>query len=103
VRVVGQLLHLTVGDTGPGVEPQHLPHLFEPFYRGDKARSSDSGHLGLGLSLVQSHVLALGGQIRVESVPGEGTRFEVILPLGDRGNRPDKASLPPVTCANELS
>jgi two-component system heavy metal sensor histidine kinase CusS len=77
----GRLLHLTIRDTGPGISPEHVPHLFEPFYRADQARSNQAGHMGLGLSLVQAHLCALGGQIRVESALGEGTMFHVELPL----------------------
>jgi signal transduction histidine kinase len=84
----GRVLRLSVTDTGKGVAAEHLPHLFEPFYRADRARSAESGHLGLGLALVQSHVQALGGQIRVESVLGEGTTFQVELPLNGAAERP---------------
>jgi heavy metal sensor kinase len=77
----GRLLHLSIRDTGPGIPPEHVPHLFEPFYRADNARSGQAGHLGLGLSLVQSHLHALGGQIRVESTVGVGTTFHVELPI----------------------
>jgi signal transduction histidine kinase len=90
--VLEESLQIVVRDTGPGIDPRHIPHLFEPFYRADESRSHEAGHLGLGLSLVQSHVKAMGGEIRVESVPGEGTRFEVLIPLGDEpwgiSNRP---------------
>jgi heavy metal sensor kinase len=79
--VEADTLRLAVRDTGPGIAPEHLPHLFEPFYRADKARSGESGHLGLGLSLVQSHIQALRGEIRVESTPGAGTTFYVQLPV----------------------
>jgi heavy metal sensor kinase len=85
VRPNDQLLHLTVRDTGPGIAERHLPHLFEPFYRADQARSVQPGHLGLGLSLVRSHVEALGGSVRVESRVGEGTTFHVELPATSRG------------------
>jgi signal transduction histidine kinase len=84
VRRDGDILHLIVRDTGPGIAPEHLPHLFEPFYRADKARSGEAGHMGLGLSLVQSHLHALGGQIRVESTLGVGTTFAVDLPVTER-------------------
>lgn len=77
----GRLLHLSIRDTGPGIAHEHVPHLFEPFYRADKARSGQAGHLGLGLSLVQAHLHALGGQICVESTVGSGTTFHVELPL----------------------
>jgi signal transduction histidine kinase len=84
VRRDADVLHLIVRDTGPGIAPEHLPHLFEPFYRADKARSGEAGHMGLGLSLVQSHLHALGGQIRVESTLGVGTTFAVDLPVTER-------------------
>ena len=80
----GHMIHLTVKDTGPGIAPEHLPHLFEPFYRIDKTRSHDAdpgqAHMGLGLALVQSHLHALGGSVRVHSAPGVGTTFVVELP-----------------------
>jgi two-component system sensor histidine kinase BaeS len=69
-----------VADTGPGIAPQHLPHVFEPFYRADKARSPGEGHLGLGLFLVKTHVEALGGRCVVRSDLGVGTTFELLLP-----------------------
>jgi signal transduction histidine kinase len=101
--VVGESLQILVRDSGPGIEPGHLPHLFEPFYRADKARSQQAGHLGLGLSLVQSHVKAMGGEIKVESVPGKGTVFEVLIPLGDAPWGQQTALPPPVTCVGRLS
>jgi two-component system heavy metal sensor histidine kinase CusS len=85
VRPYGQFIHLIIRDTGPGIAAEHLPHLFEPFYRADRARSVQPGHLGLGLSLVQSHVAALGGEIRVESTVGKGTAFHVEVPVNRNG------------------
>jgi signal transduction histidine kinase len=80
----GHMIHLTVKDTGPGIPAEHLPHLFEPFYRIDKTRSHDAdpgqAHMGLGLALVQSHLQALGGRVKVESTPGAGTIFHVEIP-----------------------
>ena len=70
---------IVVKDNGPGISPEHLPHLFQPFYRATKAREAD-GHLGLGLFLVDSHVKAMGGVCRVESALGTGTTFRVRLP-----------------------
>jgi heavy metal sensor kinase len=78
-----------VSDNGPGIAPEHLPHLFDRFYRVDKARTRDEGTesaprspsgSGLGLSIVQWIALAHGGDIRVESTPGSGTSFEVRFP-----------------------
>jgi signal transduction histidine kinase len=75
----GDDTEIIVKDNGPGISPEHLPHLFQPFYRATKAREAD-GHLGLGLFLVDSHVKAMGGQCRVESALGAGTTFRVRLP-----------------------
>lgn len=73
-------LRLVVSDTGLGIASEHVPHLFEPFYRADKSRSRDAGHLGLGLALVHAHLQALGGKCTVSSQLGKGTTFEVQLP-----------------------
>ena len=70
---------LTVADTGPGIAPEHLPHLFERFYRVDPARAHDGG-AGLGLAIAQWIVTAHGGKISVSSRVGGGTTFTVQLP-----------------------
>ena len=71
----------SVCDTGSGIPPEHLPHLFERFYRVDPARTARSGGTGLGLSIVEQIVAAHGGSINVESEVGRGTCFHVSLPL----------------------
>jgi signal transduction histidine kinase len=75
--------HVTVAvtDSGPGIPPEHLPHIFERFYRVDRARSRAAGGTGLGLSIVQQIVKDHGGEITVDSAVGKGTRFSVTLPL----------------------
>ncbi len=73
---------LTVADNGPGIPRDSLPHIFDRFYRVDKARSrSEVGGTGLGLSIVQQFVNLHGGVIRAESEEGKGSRFIVTLPL----------------------
>ena len=66
-----------VSDQGPGIAPEHLPHLFERFYKADAARSG--GGTGLGLAIAQENARLLGGRIEVWSEPGEGTRFTLRL------------------------
>jgi heavy metal sensor kinase len=72
---------LSVSDSGVGIPPEDLPHVFERFYRGDKSRRREICGNGLGLSICQSIVAGHGGAIRVESTPGAGATFEVRLPL----------------------
>jgi heavy metal sensor kinase len=76
----GQAL-LVVGDNGMGIAAAALPHVFERFFRVDKARSRDQGGAGLGLSIVKSICTAHDAEVQVESTPGKGSLFRVTLPL----------------------
>lgn len=83
VRVVakGDMALLSISDTGIGIEPEHLPYIFERFYRADPARIHSYGGSGLGLSIVNWVVGAHGGFVAVESQPGSGSTFTIRLPL----------------------
>ncbi len=70
-----------VSDTGIGISPHDLPHIFERFYRADRARNRNRGGSGLGLAIVQSIVLEHQGTIEAESTPGKGSTFTIRLPL----------------------
>ncbi len=74
------LVHFSVMDNGPGIAKEHLPRLFERFYRCDKARSRDQGGTGLGLAIVKHIAHAHKGTVEVESIPGKGSTFTITLP-----------------------
>ena len=76
----GATVKVTVSDDGPGIEREHLPRLFERFYRIDPGRSRQHGGAGLGLSIVRHLVESMDGSIEVSSDLGKGARFEVTLP-----------------------
>lgn len=78
--VAGGVLELAVRDEGAGIAAEHLPRLFERFYRVDKGRSRKIGGTGLGLSIVKHIAQAHGGSVTVESAPGSGSTFRILLP-----------------------
>jgi two-component system OmpR family sensor kinase len=69
---------IKISDTGPGIAPEHLPHIFDRFYRGDSARSGPGA--GLGLAIAQELTQAQQGFITVESRPGRGSTFTLTFP-----------------------
>jgi two-component system phosphate regulon sensor histidine kinase PhoR len=80
-------IEISVSDTGMGISPEHLPRLFERFYRVDPARSRDDGGTGIGLAIARSVVEAHGGHIRAESEPGRGSVFAFDLPAATNDRR----------------
>lgn len=74
-------VQISVIDTGPGISPDHLPYLFQRFYRGDDSRNRKLGGIGLGLAIVKSYIEAHGGQVSVQSEPDKGTVFTIELPF----------------------
>ena len=78
---VGEGVAFEVADTGEGIAPDVLPHVFERYYRGGGARTRGAG-TGLGLAIARAVAVAHGGDLEVESVPGEGATFRLTLPLG---------------------
>lgn len=72
---------VTVRDTGDGISPADLPHIFDRFYRADKSRTRQTGGAGLGLAIARHLVTAHGGQISVASEPGQGATFTFTLPV----------------------
>lgn len=80
-------VEMTVSDTGPGIPEEHLPNVFERFYRADRSRARANGGSGIGLAVVERLVEAHGGRVGVESPPGRGTTFEVVLPTTGAARR----------------
>jgi signal transduction histidine kinase len=74
---------LEVVDNGAGIPDYALPHVFERFYRADKARSRESGGAGLGLAIVKAICTAHGAELHVSSKEGKGSTFMIELPLAD--------------------
>jgi signal transduction histidine kinase len=85
---IGGRCEVRVADTGPGIPAEHLPFLFERFYRVDQARSRGDGGTGIGLAIARSVVEAHGGRIRAESEVGMGSVFTFELPLARTEARP---------------
>src|SRR6185369_2104041 len=80
-RVSEHLVEVRVSDTGTGISAEHLPRIFDRFYRVDSARSRSTGGLGLGLAIVKSIMDLHGGTVSVESSPNHGTTFILGFPV----------------------
>ena len=80
-------IRFTVTDNGLGIPEEDLPHIFDRFYRVDKARSRESGGTGLGLSIVKQLVTLHDGQIHVDSAAGQGSTFTVTLPAARKEDK----------------
>jgi len=80
-------LEFSVADTGYGIEPEHLPLLFQPFQQIDSSLTRKHAGSGLGLSLCRRFVELHGGRIWVESEPGKGSTFRFVIPVGQKGNQ----------------
>ena len=76
----GDSIIISVRDTGPGIPDEHLPRLFERFYRVDPTRSRERGGTGLGRAIVKHTAQAHGGRVEVASRPGQGSTFSLIIP-----------------------
>jgi len=79
--LIGDSIRVTFSDNGPGIPLEDQAHIFERFYRVHKHRAREAGGTGLGLSIVKNIVLAHGGSVSLESMPGEGAAFHVTLPV----------------------
>jgi signal transduction histidine kinase len=80
-------------DTGAGISQVDLPHIFDPFFRGDKARSAETGGAGLGLTIVKRIALLHGGSVYASNTAGKGARFEIHLPVSEQKPSEDVPAL----------
>lgn len=78
----GDQLEIKIQDSGCGIDPEDIPHIFERFYRADKARTRETGGTGLGLAIVREIIARHHGTVSLESVVGKGSTFTITLPLG---------------------
>jgi signal transduction histidine kinase len=86
ITMDGQLhdgwVEVSVRDTGPGIAPEHLPRIFDRFYRAEEARTRKSGGTGLGLAIARDLARTQKGDLQAENVKGGGTVFRLVLPKG---------------------
>ncbi len=82
----GQRVQASVSDTGPGIAPEHLPRIFDRFYRAEAARTREGGGTGLGLTIARDLAVAQGGELTVESTEAEGARLHLKLPGSELTN-----------------
>jgi heavy metal sensor kinase len=83
-RAVDDRVEIEFEDTGSGILPEHVPHVFKRFYRVEQSRNGEPGGSGLGLAIAQSAIMAHGGVISIRSAPGRGTVVEIALPGVER-------------------
>ena len=88
----GDTVAIDVQDTGPGIPPEHIAHVFERFYRADQSRARDSGGAGLGLAIAYEIVTAHHGHIHVKSEMGEGSTFTISFPTSGEVDTPTQAT-----------
>jgi two-component system sensor histidine kinase MtrB len=79
LRHAAEVIEVTVTDSGPGIPPPHLAHIFDRFYKADPSRSTSRGS-GLGLAIARENARLLGGDLKAENAPGGGARFVLSLP-----------------------
>ena len=92
---------IEVRDTGPGIDSEDLPRIFDRFYRGDASRARATGNTGLGLSIAHAIVTSHGGTITVQSPPGEGATFRVVLPASLSDEKRERLTVRKVGKASE--
>jgi two-component system sensor histidine kinase BaeS len=78
-RAVDDRIEIEIEDSGSGISPEHVPHVFKRFYRAEQSRNGELGGSGLGLAIAQSAIRAHGGNISIHSAPGRGTVVKIEL------------------------
>ncbi len=102
-RVCRQEVRITIADSGIGISPRQLETIFHPFTQGEASTARRFGGTGLGLSISRQLAALLGGRIEVESVPGEGSRFTLVLPATLAPPAQDMVALPGTPTAADLA
>ena len=77
------MVEVSVEDEGVGIDPKHLPHIFDRFYRADRSRTRATGGSGLGLAIARQIIEAHGGRVKIKSVPDRGTLVTFTMPISD--------------------
>jgi len=85
-RIIDSQVEVSVQDNGSGISAEHLPYIFERFYRADQSRARSTGGAGLGLAIVKQLVEAQGGQVAIDSQVNAGTRVSFTSPIADTGS-----------------
>ena len=87
-EAAGDRVRMTVADSGPGIPPEHLAHIFDRFYKADASRAGTrvASGSGLGLSIVRAIVVRHGGEVHAANAPAGGAVFELLLPAKGEGS-----------------
>lgn len=88
---IAKSIHIVVSDTGKGIDPKHIPHLFDRFYQGSSPENDASRSNGLGLSIAKKLIDAQNGSIHIESTLGKGTRVQITFPIAEKKKNKPKS------------
>ena len=102
-HATAQFVWFTIQDTGMGIAPEHLPHIFDRFWRADQARSQNTGGIGIGLAIAKRLVELQGGTVKVENTLGHGSTFRFSMPLAEYNQERNKKRIEYLTTSSYSS